>query len=175
MYIYIYINTYVYFFSFPPFISRFLFSTVSAPIYDLNCFKPRDPCNRKSTRDVCGQDVVHYFLFHLAIANADWSFPNLMFFSSLPEKRESFPRFSPPPSFRIDPITPKIRQFFLSFPSHLFFLFPNPWTWKKKRKSLPNRFLPSFFLNFSWHKFPYFQFKLVFFWSHRFNSDRFLI
>lgn len=113
MYIYIYINTYVYFFSFPPFISRFLFSIVSAPIYDLNCFKPRDPCNRKSTRDVCGQDVVHYFLFHLAIANADWSFPNLMFFSSLPEKRESFPRFSPPPSFRIDPITPKIRQFYL--------------------------------------------------------------
>lgn len=38
-----------------------------------------------------------------------------------------------------------------------------------------NRFLPSFFLNFSWRKFPYFQFKLVFFWSHRFNSDRFLI
>lgn len=39
MYIYIYIYKYVciFFFLPSPFISRFLFSTVSAPIYDLNC------------------------------------------------------------------------------------------------------------------------------------------
>lgn len=63
-------------------------------------FKPRDPRDRKSPRDVwprcvCVCVCVRYFLFHLAIVNADWS--NLMFFSSLPEKRESFSRFSLPP------------------------------------------------------------------------------
>lgn len=176
MYIYIYINTYVYFFSFPPFISRFLFSTVSAPIYDLNCSTlqtARSLQPQKHARCVwprCGA------LLSLSPRHRERRLVvpelNVLFIASW--KTRKFSSLLTP-SFISHRSNHAKDSTVLSFPSHLFFLFPNPWTWKKKRKSLPNRFLPSFFLNFSWRKFPYFQFKLVFFWSHRFNSDRFFI
>lgn len=82
----------------------FLYSLLFHPsIYDSNratTLLNREILATAKAREMCGQDVcvcvcVRYFLFHLAIVNADWS--NLMFFSSLPEKRESFSRFSLPP------------------------------------------------------------------------------
>lgn len=141
---------YIFFPSPPPFISRFLFSTVSAPIYDLNCSTlqtARSLQPQKHARCVCGQDVVHYFLFHLAIANADWSFPNLMFFSSLPEKRESFPRFSPPPPFISHRSNhAKDSTVFLIFSISFIFPFSESLDLKEEKKIVAKSF-PSFFFS----------------------------
>lgn len=111
---------------------------------------------------MCGQDVVHYFLFHLAIANADWSFPNLMFFSSLPEKRESFPRFSPPPPFISHRSNhAKDSTVFLIFSISFIFPFSESLDLKEEKKivakSFPSFFFSKFFLthisNSNWYFF----------------------
>lgn len=108
---------------------------------------------------MCGQDVVHYFLFHLAIANADWSFPklNVLFIASWKTRKFSSLLSLPSPalpSFRIEPITPKIQQYFLIFSILFIFLLTNPWTWKKKRKSLSpffSKFFSTHISNFNWY------------------------
>lgn len=109
----------------------FLYSLLFHPsIYDSNratTLLNREILATAKAREMCGQDVcvcVRYFLFHLAIVNADWS--NLMFFSSLPEKRESFSRFSPPPPDYLPFASIQSRQsdstLFLSL-IHLFIYF----------------------------------------------------
>lgn len=145
MYIYIYINTYVYFFSFPPFISRFLFSTVSAPIYDLNCSTlqtARSLQPQKHARCVwprCGA--------LLSLSPRHRSFPNLMFFSSLPEKRESFPRFSPPPPFISHRSShAKDSTVFLIFSISFIFPFSESLDLKEEKKIVAKSF-PSFFFS----------------------------
>lgn len=97
---------------------------------------------------MCGQDVVHYFLFHLAIANADWSFPklNVLFIASWKTRKFSSLLSLPSPalpSFRIEPITPKIQQYFLIFSILFIFLLI---LGLERRKENPS---PLFFLNFS--------------------------
>lgn len=74
---------------------------------------------------------------------------NLMFFSSLPEKRESFPRFSPSPPphylpFASSQSRQRFNSIFLSFQSCLFFFLLI--LGLERRKENPS---PLFFLNFS--------------------------
>lgn len=110
----------------------FLFSTRRSTIQ--TALLNREILATAKAREVCGQDVcvcvcVRYFLFHLAIVNADWS--NLMFFSSLPEKRESFPRFSPPPDYLpFASIQSRQSDSTLFLFIYLFIYFTNPWTWE---------------------------------------------